>query len=83
MNSTQKNILRDVLYNIDGLREGMGTLLEEEKRRAGRKRCLGSRAGCEETLRACRCLEEAMRHLDGAMESAREAIGSGWGAAAS
>ena len=83
MNSTQKNILRDVLYNISGLREGMETLLEEEKRRAGRKVVLGGRTGCEEALRACRCLEEAMRHLDGAMESAQEAISDGWGAAAS
>lgn len=83
MNSTQKNILRDVLYNISGLREGMETLLEEEKRRAGRKGGPGGRTGSEEALRACRCLEEAMLHLDGAMESAQEAISGGWEAAAS
>ena len=75
MTDTRKNIMADILYNFESLQECLGVLLREEESQARRiSKRLGAHAEYESSVQTCRNLREAIRRLDGVMESA-EAMG--------
>lgn len=76
MNTTQKNIMTDIICNFEGLQDCLDTLLKEEERYARSLAGVrGSRTEYDKARRTCKNLKRTIRMLDGVVDCAGGTIG--------